>query len=96
GANITGIVKNEGIINIIYEDDSVDIGALFLLHNFNGGWTDWDTWEGFPENSGILPGGNGYFFQSFDFPAENNYNISFFKKNWLGRYHVKLKSEPLS
>ncbi len=95
GTNVTGIVKNEGIINIIYEDNSANIGSLFLLHNTNLFWGEWDTWEGFPENCGILDGGIGYFFQSFDFPTKNNYNLSFFKKNWLGRYHVKLKSEPV-
>jgi len=96
GANVSGIIKNAGVINLIYEDNSANIGALFLLYNTSQFWTFWDKWEGFPEDPGIMKGGNGYFFQSFDFPTKNNYNLSFYKKHWLGRYYVNLISVPFS
>jgi len=94
GANITGIIKNAENINIIYRDNSANIGALFLLHNANQFFTIWDQWVGFSYSS--LEGGNGYIFQSFDFPTRYNYNLSFYKNNGEGRYHVDLISLPFS
>jgi hypothetical protein len=92
GANITGLgTTYNGEINVIYEDNSPNIGALFSFYNYTSGWGGIENyWSGFYDPEII--GDNGYVFTSFDYPAINNYNLSFYKANELGKYSVNLTS----
>lgn len=98
-ANVTGIGKSKtGNIQIFYQDDSVDIGANFIFHNYSGGWLKlFNSWVGFPETPEPfvnLPDA-GYIFTSFDYPTKNNYNISLYMPPETADYTVNLSSIPL-
>jgi len=92
GANVTGIATTEiGEINVIYEDDSSNTGAMLTFYNHTTGWIGIEnSWSGF--NDPLFLGEDGYLFSSFDFPAPNNYNLSFYKASDFGKYSVNLSS----
>ena len=80
GANITGtVITKTGIISLIYNDYSPNIGAQFILYNkTTHGAEGQNTWmHGFERDT--LPLMAGQFFYSKDFPTQNNYNFSLFK-----------------
>jgi len=79
GANITGTgITKTGIISLIYNDYSPNIGAQFILYNkTDHGAEGQNTWIGFERDT--LPLGAGLFYYSKDFPTQNNYNFSLFK-----------------
>jgi hypothetical protein len=98
-ANITGSAKtNNGEIRICYQDYSSDIGAIFIFYNYSGGWSMpiLNNWSGFPQDpeSFYDDPDVGYIFKSFDFPAQNNYNLSLYKNSGLSetRYYVNITS----
>ena len=96
-ANVTGIGKTDtGIIKIIYHDYSPDIGARFIFHNYSGTWGGiYNYWVGFDEPQSFYdPPDFGYIFTSYDFPANNNYNLSLYKSFLSGDYYVNLSSIP--
>lgn len=92
GANVTGIATTEcGEINFFYEDDSSNTGAILSFYNHTTGWVGFENiWSGF--NDPLFLGDATYIFSSFDFPAPNNYNLSFYKASDLGKYTVNLSS----
>jgi hypothetical protein len=91
-ANLTGIVTTfKGDINVSYEDNSPNTGAFLSFHNHTTGWVGIEnSWFGF--NDPIFLGEFGYIFSSFDYPAPNNYNLSFYKASDFGKYSVNLLS----
>ena len=92
GANVSGIATTEcGEINFFYEDDSSNTGAILSFYNHTTGWVGIEnSWSGF--NDPLFLGDATYIFSSFDFPAANNYNFSFYKASDLGKYTVNLSS----
>ena len=98
-ANVTGIGKSKnGRIQINYQDDSEDIGANFIFHNYSGGWPNlFNYWEGFPESPEDFVNfpDVGYIFTSFDYPTINNYNVSLYMPLETADYTVNLSSIPL-
>jgi hypothetical protein len=91
-ANVTGVWTTEiGEINIIYEDDSSNTGAILTFYNHTTGWIGIENnWSGFDDP--IFLGDATYIFSSLDFPTSNNYNLSFYKTSDLGKYSVNLLS----
>ncbi|MFX1567038.1 MAG: hypothetical protein ACFFCV_01575 [Promethearchaeota archaeon] len=74
GANVSGtMIKNRGILSFTYEDASTNIGALFRF--------PLEPAPLFPPPSVGFKIDNinqtGHYYQSFDFPAKNNYNLLF-------------------
>ena len=98
-ANITGMGKSQnGNIQINYQDNSGEIGANFIFHNYSGGWPNlFNYWVGFPETpeSFVNLPDAGYIFTSFDYPTKNNYNISLYMLPETADYTVNLSSIPL-
>ena len=94
GANITGTASTKtGIIHLIYKDDSPNIGAQIILYNkTTHGAEGQNTWEGFER--AISPLSAGQYYNSTDFPAQNNYYFSLFKWDG-GDYLWNLYSIPL-
>ncbi|MFX0036874.1 MAG: hypothetical protein ACFE9I_14690 [Candidatus Hermodarchaeota archaeon] len=97
GANITGTASTKtGIIHLIYKDDSPNIGAQFILYNkTTQGAEGKNTWDGFERD--YLPLSalcEGQYYNSTDFPAQNNYYFSLFKWDG-GDYLWNLYSIPL-
>ena len=79
GANITGTgITKTGIISLIYNDYSPNIGAQFILNNQTGfGSEGQNTFIGFERDT--LPLTGFIYFFSNDFPTQNNYNFSLYK-----------------
>ncbi|MFW9901706.1 MAG: hypothetical protein ACFFDY_10540 [Candidatus Thorarchaeota archaeon] len=91
GANITGTaIITTGIIDLFYHDNTADIGALFPFpYSY---WFIPTTQPGFEYT--ILD--EGFFYESTDFPANSNYNISFYHLGGLGErpnHIIEIKSE---
>ncbi len=93
GANITGTgITKTGIITVIYNDYSPNIGAQFILYNETGfGAEGQNTWIGFERDT--LPLTSFIYFYSKDFLTQNNYNFSLFKWDG-GDYFWNLYSIP--
>ena len=93
GANITGTgITKTGIISLIYNDYSPNIGAQFILYNETGfGAEGQNTWNGFERDT--LPLTGFIYFYSKDFLTQNNYNFSLFKWDG-GDYFWNLYSIP--
>lgn len=96
GSNITGIATTiTGIIELIYEDDSQNIGAQFILYNKRGfGNQANNIAVGFENEE--LPLFMGQKFYSYDFPAQNYYNFSLYKPDDMGDFIWDLYSVPTS
>lgn len=96
GANITGIgITVTGIIQLIYKDESPNIGAQFILYNKRDlGNEANNTAVGFENDP--LPSLAGQKFYSYDFPAQNNYNFSLYKPypSDMGNFIWNLYSVP--
>jgi hypothetical protein len=93
GANITGTgITKTGNISINYKDFSPDIGARFVFYNATGhGHETENSWVGFERD--IIPPDIGQYYNSTDYPSQNNYNFSFFKWDG-GNYLWDLYSIP--
>jgi len=93
GANITGTgITKTGNITVIYKDFSPDIGARFVFYNATShGHEPINSWEGFERD--IIPPDIGQYYNSTDYPSQNNYNFSFFKWDG-GNYILDLYSIP--
>ncbi|UCC18450.1 MAG: hypothetical protein JSV62_10065 [Promethearchaeota archaeon] len=94
GANITGTVSTKsGIIQVIYNDYSANVGARFILYNKTTFGNEVENkWVGF--NREVLPLLAGQMFTSYDFPTQNNYNFSLFKPEDEGNFIWDLNSIP--
>ncbi|MFX0006523.1 MAG: hypothetical protein ACFFA7_16480 [Promethearchaeota archaeon] len=93
GANITGMgITKTGNITVIYKDFSPDIGARFVFYNATShGHEPENSWDGFDRD--IIPPDIGQYYNSTDYPTQNNYNFSFFKWDG-GNYLWDLYSIP--
>jgi hypothetical protein len=92
-ANVTGRgITKTGNITVIYKDFSSDIGARFVFYNATShGHEPINSWDGFDRD--IIPPDIGQYYNSIDYPTQNNYNFSFFK--WNGsNYFWDLYSIP--
>lgn len=98
GSNITGIATTiTGIIELIYEDDSQNIGAQFILNNKRDFGNQANNIAiGFENDE--LPSFAGQKFYSYDFPAQNHYNFSLYKpySTDMGDFIWDLYSVPTS
>ncbi|MFX1321001.1 MAG: hypothetical protein ACFFAQ_05075 [Promethearchaeota archaeon] len=98
-ANITGYcMTNEGVITLVYTDKNTNVGAMFTFFKSMGQRSPEPITSviGFEFKEEELPP-NGlwitrYIFNSLDFPAIGNYNISFYGYN-EGSYLVNLKND---
>ncbi|MFX0025633.1 MAG: hypothetical protein ACFE8M_04400 [Candidatus Hermodarchaeota archaeon] len=98
GANITGTgITKTGIITLIYNDYSPNIGAQFILNNQTGFGTEGqNTFIGFERETLSLT--DFIYFFSNDFPTQNNYNFSLYKHGLNtdgGYYFWNLYSVPI-
>ncbi len=93
GANVTGTgITKTGNISIIYKDFSSNIGARFVLYNkTTHGLEGQNSWIGFERD--LLPLSAGQYYNSTDFPSQNNYIFSLFKWD-SGDYLWNLYSIP--
>jgi hypothetical protein len=96
-ANITGYcMTNQGEITLVYADKNPNVGAMFTFFKSLGQRSPESSVIGFESKEEILPS-NGlwitrYIFNSLDFPAIGNYNISLYGYN-EGSYLVNLKND---
>ncbi len=83
GANVTAIGELETsnvVSQIYYDDSSSNVGSMVTLNN----WNDWVPAQcyaiGFDNDSIDSPPIVFYKLTSYDFPAQNNFNISLYRK----------------
>ena len=98
GANVTVIGELETAdsqCQVYYNDFSSNVGSIVTLNH----WDDWFPtqcyWIGFDHDVIASIPENGHRFTSYDFPTQNFYNISLFRKfdRWRP-YFWYLSSEP--
>ncbi len=95
GTNVTGIgVTTSGIIELIYVDDSLNIGAQFILYNKPDYGNQADNRHSGFENDGLSSPQIGQYFRSYDFPAQTHYNFSLYKPEDTGNFKWNLYSIP--
>ena len=89
GANVSGnLTQNSGLLTFTYEDNSPNIGALFSFPLISPPLFP-PPLVGFDVDSiKIINQTDGHYYQSFDFPAKNNYNLSFIFSEYLDIEHL--------
>ena len=96
GANVTSIAEsNTGIIKIVYNDYSPNIGAVVTLKNFAGFFPGSVSDVGFKPYETLPTNPTGYRFTSKDFPAKCNYNLTLNRITYDPDYFWNLYSEPI-
>ncbi|MFX0046702.1 MAG: hypothetical protein ACFE8G_00905 [Candidatus Hermodarchaeota archaeon] len=94
-ANITGTVStNQGVITLLYTDNNPNAGATFSFFLTEGQQPPFGTDIGFTETSEEVNNGwwvSRHIYNSLDFPAIGNYNLSFYSYN-PNRSEIHLKN----